>query len=49
MNKYITGYQEKRKVIRDGQKVSEEITVGVDAVATWTPGDVNVARQKAVW
>jgi len=46
VNKYIAGYQEKRKVIRDGQKVSEEITVGVDAVATWTPGDVNVARQK---
>ncbi|MBT1687251.1 OmpA family protein [Dawidia soli] len=45
-NKYITGYQEKRKLIKDGKKVSEEITVGVDAVSTWTPGDVNIAKQK---
>jgi OOP family OmpA-OmpF porin len=45
-NKYITGYKEKRKVIKDGKKVSEEVTVGVDAVATWTPGDVNIAKQK---
>jgi outer membrane protein OmpA-like peptidoglycan-associated protein len=45
-NKYIAGYKEVRKVIKDGKKLSEEITVGVDAVATWTPGDVNIAKQK---
>jgi len=45
-NKYITGYKEARKVIKDGKKTSEETTVGVDGVATWTPGDVNVATQK---
>jgi outer membrane protein OmpA-like peptidoglycan-associated protein len=45
-NKYITGYKENRKVMKDGKKTSEEITVGVDAVATWTPGDVNIAKQK---
>ena len=45
-NKYITGYKESRKVVKDGKKISEEITVGVDAVATWTPGDVNIAKQK---
>ncbi|HEY9047095.1 MAG TPA: OmpA family protein [Ohtaekwangia sp.] len=45
-NKYITGYKESRKVIKDGKKTSEDITVGVDAVATWTPGDVNIAKQK---
>ena len=45
-NKYITGYKETRKVIKDGKKTSEEITVGVDGIATWTPGDVNVAKQK---
>jgi outer membrane protein OmpA-like peptidoglycan-associated protein len=45
-NKYITGYKENRKLVKDGKKVSEEITVGVDAVATWTPCDVNIAKQK---
>jgi outer membrane protein OmpA-like peptidoglycan-associated protein/ABC-type nitrate/sulfonate/bicarbonate transport system substrate-binding protein len=45
-NKYITGYRETRKLIQDGKKVSEEITVGVDAVSTWTPADVNIAQQK---
>jgi outer membrane protein OmpA-like peptidoglycan-associated protein len=45
-NKYITNYKENRKVIKNGKKTSETISVGVDAVATWTPGDVNVAKQK---
>jgi outer membrane protein OmpA-like peptidoglycan-associated protein len=45
-NKYITGYREKRKIIKDGKKTNEEIEVGVDGVATWTPGDVNIAKQK---
>ncbi|MFI5204067.1 MAG: OmpA family protein, partial [Flavobacteriales bacterium] len=31
---------------KDGKKLNDEITVGVDAVATWTPGDVNIAKQK---
>ncbi|HUB61863.1 MAG TPA: hypothetical protein VL978_14215, partial [Puia sp.] len=42
-NKYITGYTESRKIIRDGKTTGRDTTVGVDAVATWTPGDVNVA------
>jgi OmpA-OmpF porin, OOP family len=45
-NKYITGYTEKRKLIINGKKTSQDTTVGVDAVATWTPGDVNVAEKK---
>ena len=45
-NKYIAGYKETRKVVKDGKKINEEVTVGVDAVATWTPGDVNIAKQK---
>jgi len=45
-NKYITGYKETRKVIKNGKKTNEEIEVGVDGVATWTPGDVNIAQQK---
>ncbi len=45
-NKYITGYKEKRAFVVDGKKLSSDTTVGVDAVATWTPGDVNIARKK---
>jgi OmpA-OmpF porin, OOP family len=45
-NKYITNYKDNRRLIKDGKKVSEEIKVGVDAVSTWTPADVNIAKQK---
>jgi len=45
-NKYITGYTEKRKLIKNGKTTGTDTTVGVDAVATWTPGDVNVATKK---
>jgi OOP family OmpA-OmpF porin len=45
-NKYITGYTENRKIISDGKTTGRDTTVGVDAVATWTPGDVNVATKK---
>ena len=45
-NKYITGYKETRNLVVNGKKLSKDTTVGVDAVATWTPGDVNVATQK---
>jgi OmpA-OmpF porin, OOP family len=45
-NKYITGYTEKRKLIVNGRTTGTDTTVGVDAVATWTPGDVNIATKK---
>jgi len=45
-NKYITGYTEKRKLTVNGKTTGTDTTVGVDAVATWTPGDVNVATKK---
>jgi OmpA-OmpF porin, OOP family len=45
-NKYITGYKEKRAFVENGKKLSSDTTVGVDGVATWTPGDVNIARKK---
>jgi outer membrane protein OmpA-like peptidoglycan-associated protein len=45
-NKYITGYKESRKLIRNGKKIAQDTTVGVTAVATWTPGDVNLAKNK---
>lgn len=45
-NKYVTNYKEQRALVVNGKKISKDTTVGVDAVATWTPGDVNVATQK---
>jgi outer membrane protein OmpA-like peptidoglycan-associated protein len=45
-NKYITGYTEKRKIVSNGKTTGSDTTVGVDAVATWTPGDVNIATKK---
>ncbi|GAB4094328.1 OmpA family protein [Flaviaesturariibacter terrae] len=44
--KYIAGYSEKRKLVEGGRTTGRDTVVGVDAVATWTPGDVNVASKK---
>lgn len=44
--KYITGYTESRKLMVDGRTTGKDTVVGVDAVATWTPGDVNVAKKR---
>ena len=45
-NKYITNYTEGKFIMKDGKKTSEKITVKVDGVCTWTPGDVNIATKK---
>ncbi len=44
--KYIADYTEKRRVVENGKTTGRDTTVGVDAVATWTPGDVNIATKK---
>jgi hypothetical protein len=44
--KYVNGYTETRDVVKDGKRTGETKLVIVDAVSTWTPGDVNVVEQK---
>jgi OmpA-OmpF porin, OOP family len=45
-NKYITGFSESRHIVKDGKTTGRDTIVKADAIATWTPGDVNAATQK---
>ncbi len=44
--KYITGKPESRVKVVNGHSTGVQVDVKADAVATWTPGDVNIAKQK---
>ena len=44
--KYITGYTEERTVVLNGKTTPRKKTVGADAVASWTPADVNISDSK---
>ncbi|MBC8139709.1 MAG: OmpA family protein [Fibrella sp.] len=44
--KYVTGYSEKRPVVKNGKPTGETKTITVDASVTWTPGDVTIAKKK---
>ncbi|WP_022824921.1 OmpA family protein [Hymenobacter norwichensis] len=44
--KYIVGKPEQRTKVVNGKNTGVKIDVVADAVATWTPGDVNIAKQK---
>ncbi len=45
-NKYITGYEEDRPVVSKGKKTGETKHIAVQAVVTWTPGDVLIAKER---
>ncbi|MGI4820522.1 MAG: OmpA family protein [Janthinobacterium lividum] len=44
--KYITGKPEARTKVVNGRSTGVSVDIAADAVATWTPGDVNIAKQK---
>jgi OmpA-OmpF porin, OOP family len=44
--KYISDYSEDRPVVVNGKATGETKKVAINAVATWTPGDVMVAEKK---
>ncbi len=44
--KYILGKPEGRTKVVNGKNTGVKVDVTADAVATWTPGDVNIAKQK---
>ena len=44
--KYILGKPEARTKVVNGKNTGVKVDVVADAVATWTPGDVNIAQQR---
>ncbi len=45
-DKYVAGYSETRAVVENGKRTGKKITKEVDGVATWTPEDIKVAKNR---
>ncbi len=44
--KYVTGYTEKRPVVKNGKLTGETKNITVKGAVTWTPGDVTIVQKK---
>ena len=44
--KFVAGYCEDRAVVKNGQRTGETKHACVDAIVTWTPGDVTAAEKR---
>lgn len=44
--KFVAGYTEQRPEVLNGKRTGKTVTVTVDGVSTWTPGDVTVAKER---
>ena len=44
--KYVSGYSEDRPVVSNGKRTGEKKHITVQAIVTWTPGDVIAAQNK---
>jgi len=44
--KYVAGYTEERIVVKNGKPTGEKKKITVDAIVTWTPGDVTAAQKR---
>ena len=45
-DKYVANYSEDRKEVKNGRLTGKTVKVPVNAIVTWTPGDVTAAKKR---